>query len=124
MAGCIDRSDEQEIQEQKGIRIENPNFTLGVTNQAWGTVDLLIFIDDLLVVNDDFIQDQHLRIYYEFNLSRSLHSLMVYSERDNYTVSDSFNISEPIWLIVNYWGNSSARDPITLKVWNYNPPII
>lgn len=124
--GCINRSNDEEVVERKGITIDNPNLSICVSNQCgynFDPIHLLIFLDNKVVVNDEFIADEHRIITYQFNISFGEHSILIHSQRDNYYHYENFTITRPIWGLVNYWGNSSSRKPIKFRILNGPPSI-
>lgn len=125
VSGCINTPTEKE--DEQGFKVDNPNFILSVTNQAGSDrrpIFLQIYIDNQSVIGDEFIADQHLRIYHEFNLSYETHSIMIYSQRDDFSIENQFIVSDKLWGYVNYWGNISSQNIITFDTSNRELPII
>ncbi|MCK9555939.1 hypothetical protein M0R36_09035 [bacterium] len=86
------------------------NFILYISNQSFDVnpVDIKIYIDGKLVVNQDFDVTgnrvpQHNWQKFEFNLSIGSHRLFVSSKKGDATLEKEFEISKKHWAVVDYW---------------------
>jgi hypothetical protein len=84
----------------------NGNFTLYVSNQSFerGDVDIAVFIDGRLAVDDDFeVGDQHNWIEFTFELGNGPHTLRAESLKGDALLEKRFEVAGKRWAVVDYW---------------------
>lgn len=85
---------------------EKGNFVLHVSNQSFDVdpVDIKIFIDGNVAVDDDFfVETQHTYVSYRFSLSNGVHKLKIESKKGEATFESNINIVDKHSGIVEYW---------------------
>jgi|1_EtaG_2_1085319.scaffolds.fasta_scaffold39629_1 hypothetical protein len=86
---------------------ENGNVSLMVSNQSFAInpVDIKIYIDDTLAVNEEFeVGNQHNWKRFRFDISNGEHFIMVKSIKGAAILEQSFSITDSAhWVYVNYW---------------------
>lgn len=86
---------------------KNGNLILFASNQSFEipTVDIKIWIDDRLVVDDLFpVKNQHNWIGYQIAVNPGTHTLVAKSEKGGGEFQTEFAIQGKHWAAVNYWG--------------------
>jgi hypothetical protein len=86
---------------------DNGNFILNVSNQSFAIdpVDIKIYIDDTLAVNQEFeVKDQHNYWRFRFDISNGEHVLLAKSIKGDAILEQSFSITDSAhWAYLDYW---------------------
>jgi hypothetical protein len=88
------------------IQDENGNFALHVSSQSFAIdpVDIKIYIDDKIAVNQDFyVGTQHTYVSYRFSLSNGQHNIKIESKKGDATFEENFDIIDKHSGVVEYW---------------------
>ncbi len=119
--GCEEDAKVQVLPES-----ENGNFTLYVSNQSYAidTIDIQIYIDDMLAVNEDFeVKNQHNWKRFRFDLSKEEHVIVAKSTKGAAMLEQEFSITDSAhWAVIDYWyypDNSGGTDP-TPRQFSFN----
>lgn len=110
---CDDMTNNSEIPEDG-----NGNFVLYVSNQSYAisSVDIKIYIDDMIAVNKEFdVGSQHNWKSFQFDLSTGEHKISIESKKGDASLEENFEIIDnKYWAVVDYWyypDNSGGTGP-------------
>jgi hypothetical protein len=107
LTGCSNFNDNTNIEIQKISEDGNGNFILYVSNQSFAInpIDIKIYIDDMVAVNEDFdVGIQHTWKPFQFNLPTGTHSIKIESIIGDSILEENFDIiDDKHWALVQYW---------------------
>jgi hypothetical protein len=89
--------------------MESHNFILHVANGSGeiDPIDIRIFIDDQLIVNQMFeCDDGHNWIPFWLDLSKGKHKIKAVTKKGEASLEIEFELTEKIWAVVTYWYKS------------------
>jgi hypothetical protein len=91
---------------------DDGNFTLYVSNQSFdrAQVDIAVFIDDRLAVDDDFaVENQHNWIEFKYELADGSHAIRVESIKGDAVLEKRFEVAGKRWAVIDYWCCDSGQ---------------
>jgi hypothetical protein len=85
---------------------EDGNFTLHVSNQSFAIdpVDIKIYIDNKLAVNQEFtVETQHNWLSFKFKLEPGKHYIKAVSQTGEAVMEKEFEVKDKHWVVIDYW---------------------
>ena len=97
------------------------NFSLTVSNQSFDIdpVDILVKIDEITVIDDEFlVKQQHNYHHFEFLLKPGTHTIYAESIKGNYQLNEEFTIEKELWasLDFQYYEGDETLPKLRLKI--------
>ncbi|HLC61067.1 MAG TPA: hypothetical protein VJJ52_06590 [Candidatus Nanoarchaeia archaeon] len=116
LISCSSTSKTEILQNQNG------NFVLYVSDQSFAIspVDVKIFIDDKLAIDDKFrVGNQHNWKEFIFQLEKGNHTLRAISIKGEATLEEQFEVKDRHWAVLDYWYYPETHYSPTLKHFNF-----
>jgi hypothetical protein len=98
------------------------NFTLYVSNQSFDIkrVDIQIKIDGIVVVSNYFeVGNQHNWKGFLLSLPKGTHTIEIHSDQEDTNLSETFDIKDKHWAVVDFWYASKSRSSPTKKKFTF-----
>lgn len=105
------------------IQDENGNFALHVSSQSFAInpVDIKIYIDNRIAVNQDFyVGTGHSYNSYRFSLSKGQHNIKIESQKGDAVLEEKFEITDKHSGVVYYWYYPETHYSPTPKHFTFN----
>ena len=112
----------QFLSDQESNALGYPgNFTLTVSNQSFDIdpVDILVKIDEITVIDDEFlVKQQHNYHHFEFLLKPGTHTIYAESIKGNYQLNEEFTTEKELWasLDFQYYEGDETLPKLRLKI--------
>ena len=100
------------------------DFGLYVSNQSYaiGAVDIAIYLDDKLAVNQEFfVKSQHNWIRFKYDLGNGVHTIRAVSRSNQLEFKKSFELPATPWCVVNFWTGQSNDKFFSIDFFTFEP---